>query len=116
MILRLRGRTTLNATFFAVVADYARRLEDAGGQLYLSGTDRDIYRTWTDTLLAGRGVRLEFFPATATIGESTPAAYARAGSGWATGVRLRDRRFHPDRVTSAGGTGHSVSGHGHSYR
>ncbi len=78
VILRLRGRTTLNATFFAVVGDYARPVEQAGGRLYLSGVDRRIYESWTDRLLAGHGVRLEFFPATPTLGESTLAAYAQA--------------------------------------
>lgn len=89
VILRLRGRTTLNATFFAVVADYARRLDEVGGRLYLSGVDRDIYESWTATLRAGHGVRLEFFPATPVVGESTLAAYAQAR------VRI-DERFTRD--------------------
>ncbi len=78
VILRLRGRTTLNATFFAVVAEYARRLDELGGRLYLSGVDRDIYASWTATLRTGHGVRLEFFPATPVVGESTLTAYGRA--------------------------------------
>ncbi|TLG15723.1 SulP family inorganic anion transporter [Nocardia cyriacigeorgica] len=78
VILRLRGRTTVSATFLAVVADYVRRLDEVDGALYLSGVDARVRDFWTDELLDKQGVRLEFFPATATIGESTLAAYAQA--------------------------------------
>ena len=78
VILRLRGRTTVSATFFTIVADYARRLDAVGGQLHLSGIDPRIRDYWTDELLAAHGVSIEFHPATATIGESTLAAYAEA--------------------------------------
>ncbi|WP_370185376.1 SulP family inorganic anion transporter [Rhodococcus wratislaviensis] len=78
VILRLRGRTTVSATFFTVIADYARRLDAVGGQLHLSGIDPRIRDNWTDELLAAHGVRIEFHPATAAIGESTLAAYAEA--------------------------------------
>jgi sulfate permease, SulP family len=37
VVLRLRGRTSLGATFYRIITDYSRRLDDAGGQLYLSG-------------------------------------------------------------------------------
>ncbi|MCW0194778.1 SulP family inorganic anion transporter [Rhodococcus erythropolis] len=84
VILRLRGRTTVSATFFTVVADYARRLDAVGGQLHLSGIDPRIRDYWTDELLAAHGVSIEFHPAAATIGESTLAAYAEAR------VRLHD--------------------------
>ncbi|MGI5217795.1 SulP family inorganic anion transporter [Nocardia sp. CA-290969] len=85
VILRLRGRTSVSATFLAVVGDYVRRLDDAGGALYLSGVDPRIRERWTDDLLDRQGVRVEFFPATPTIGESTLAAYAQAR------VRLREQ-------------------------
>ena len=39
VVLRLRGRTMLGATAFAVLSDYAERLAAAGGRLYLSGVD-----------------------------------------------------------------------------
>lgn len=78
VILRLRGRTTVSATFLAVVADYARRLDDVGGQLCLSGVDRRVRDSWTDELLAAQGVRLEFFSASPVVGESTITAYAQA--------------------------------------
>ncbi|OMQ24342.1 SulP family inorganic anion transporter [Rhodococcus sp. D-1] len=78
VVLRLRGRTTVSATFFTLVADYARRLYAVGGQLHLSGIDPRIRDSWTDELLAAHGVSIEFHPATATIGESTLSAYAEA--------------------------------------
>jgi SulP family sulfate permease len=84
VILRIRGRTTLGATFFAVLAEYAQRLHDAGGRLYLSGVDKQIRDHWTPERLASQGLSLDFFPATETIGESTLTAYAQAR------VRLAD--------------------------
>ncbi|MEV5650166.1 SulP family inorganic anion transporter [Nocardia sp. NPDC052254] len=78
VILRIRGRTTLGATFFAVLADYAQRLDERDGHLYLSGVDRQIRDHWTPGRLAAQGLSLDFFPATDTIGESTLTAYAQA--------------------------------------
>ncbi|MFC9552880.1 STAS domain-containing protein [Rhodococcus sp. NPDC056960] len=78
VILRLRGRTTVSATFLTVIADYARRLDAVGGQLCLSGVDPRIRDLWTDDLLATQGIAIEFFTATPIIGESTLAAYAQA--------------------------------------
>lgn len=85
VILRLRGRTTLGATFFSVIAAYARRLEEAGGQLYLSGLSEEVLAYWHGDRLSGLGVSLELFAATEVLGESTQAAFARAQS----------RRVHP---------------------
>ena len=42
VVLRLRGRTSLGATFVAVLADYAKRLDAVGGRLYLSGVDESL--------------------------------------------------------------------------
>ena len=42
VVLRLRGRTTLGATAFIVLADYAERLRSAGGHLFLSGVEADL--------------------------------------------------------------------------
>ncbi|MFD6101144.1 SulP family inorganic anion transporter [Nocardia salmonicida] len=78
VILRLRGRTSVSATFLHVIGDYARRLDALGGRLYLSGVDPHIRDVWTDDLLHAQGLHIEFFPATSTLGESTLAAYADA--------------------------------------
>lgn len=71
VVLRLRGRTTLGATFFKVVADYAARLEGLGGRLYLSGLTPEVLEQWNPGRLAAQGVVLETFAATSTLGEST---------------------------------------------
>jgi len=42
VVLRLRGRTALGTTAFVVLADYAGRLEDVDGRLFLSGVDRGL--------------------------------------------------------------------------
>ncbi|WP_426571024.1 SulP family inorganic anion transporter [Aquihabitans sp. McL0605] len=39
VVLRLRGRTALGATFFVVVSGYAAKLAERGGKLYISGAD-----------------------------------------------------------------------------
>lgn len=74
VVLRLRGRTTLGATFLKVVGDYARDLEGAGARLYLSGVDPDLVERWSadGTLERLSGVHIE--PATQILGESTHAA------------------------------------------
>lgn len=78
VILRLRGRTTFGATFFAVVRDYAQRLDKVGGRLYLSGIGEPVSHDWDDDRLAGQGLALEVFSATDTIGESTRRAFDAA--------------------------------------
>ena len=42
VVLRLRGRTTLGATAFIVLANYAQRIRAAGGHLFLSGLGPDL--------------------------------------------------------------------------
>ncbi|WP_240945615.1 SulP family inorganic anion transporter [Rhodococcus sp. HNM0569] len=78
VVLRLRGRSTFGATFFTVVREYAARLDENGGHLYLSGIAPMARAFWNDERLAAQGVALDTFTATATVGESTLAAYADA--------------------------------------
>jgi SulP family sulfate permease len=78
VVLRLRGRVTLGATAFAVLADYAERLAAVSGRLYLSGVDpavRDQIRR-TRTVEQVTGVRI--FEADNVIGESSLEAYHAA--------------------------------------
>jgi SulP family sulfate permease len=74
VVLRLRGRTTLGATFFSVASGYAERLARVGGRLYLTGLDPQL----AARLRASGGLPLtgdaRFFEATPVIGESTSAA------------------------------------------
>lgn len=81
VVLRLRGRTSLGATFLVIVADLAQRLAASGGRLYLSGLDPAM----TDRLRrSGRvDVRgpVRLYEATPTVGASTRAA-AGAAETW----------------------------------
>jgi SulP family sulfate permease len=77
VIIRLRGRVELGATFFHVVDEYAQRLTARGGRLFLSGVDPSLLAQFTR---AGgpRASRITMIAATEVIGESSAAAYSRA--------------------------------------
>jgi SulP family sulfate permease len=80
VIVRVRGRTQLGATFFQVVDDYALRLSAHGGRLFLSGVDPSLLEQFTRA--GGPGAeRITVIAATDVIGESSRAAYERA-SAW----------------------------------
>jgi SulP family sulfate permease len=76
VVLRLRRRTSLGATFVKVVSDYADRLASAGGRLYLSGLEPSL----TERLMRSGHVDgpIRTFEATSIVGESTRAAYLDA--------------------------------------
>jgi SulP family sulfate permease len=76
VVVRLRRRTSLGATFTKVVGDYADRLTDADGRLYLSGLDPSITQQLRRTGNIDGPVRT--FEATPVVGESTLAAYLDA--------------------------------------
>ncbi len=84
VVLRLRGRTRLGATAFIVLADYAERLRSAGGHLFLSGVEPDLF----DQMGRSRRVDLEdavtVFPAEETILQSTQQAREEAEA-WLAG-------------------------------
>ncbi len=74
VVLRLRGRTTLGATFFTVVSGYAARLDAVGGRLYLTGLDPDVatrLRRPVNDPLTGTA---RLFEAPPRLGASTTAA------------------------------------------
>jgi SulP family sulfate permease len=73
-VLRLRGRTTLGATFLQVAGAYAATLARNGDRLNLSGVDPTLFASWeTDETLDRLGdVHVE--PAADVIGESTQLA------------------------------------------
>ena len=79
VVLRLRGRTSLGATFFTVLADYAARLHAVGGRLYLSGVGPELAETLRRTGRLEGPVRT--FEATPLVGESTEAA-RHAAQAW----------------------------------
>jgi sulfate permease, SulP family len=78
VVLRLRGRTSLGATFIAVLADYAKRLHAVGGKLYLSGVDDSLMDLLERTGQLRATGPIAAFPATRIVGESTAAATADA--------------------------------------
>jgi SulP family sulfate permease len=78
VVLRLRGRTSLGATFIKVASDYADRLADVGGRLYLSGLQPSLTERLHRTGAIDGPMRA--FEATPIVGESTHEAYLDAES------------------------------------
>jgi sulfate permease, SulP family len=76
VVLRLRRRTSLGATFIKVVSDYADRLAAVDGRLYLSGLEPGLTQRLRRTGQIDGPVRT--FEATPIVGESTQAAYVAA--------------------------------------
>ena len=79
VVLRLRGRTSLGSTFVKVAADYAERLAEVNGRLYLSGLDPDLAERLRSTGRLDGPVRT--FEATPLVGESTETA-RHAAQAW----------------------------------
>jgi SulP family sulfate permease len=78
VILRMRGRTTFGATFFTVMRDYAQRLDEVNGRLYISGVDPVLIARATQTGSLDAQGPVKVFGATALIGESTHQALDEA--------------------------------------
>jgi sulfate permease, SulP family len=78
VVLRLRGRTSLGATFYRVVAGYAKRLADADGRLYLSGLSPSVVQQMRETGALTVHGPVDVVPATDVIGESTERALHEA--------------------------------------
>ena len=77
VVLRLRRRTSLGATFIKVVGDYADQLADRGGRLYLTGLDPSLTERLVRTGHVEDGP-VRTFEATPIVGESTQRAYLDA--------------------------------------
>lgn len=80
VVLRLRGRSTLGATFLAVIGAYAEQLEASGGRLYLSGLDDAVATRWEGNHLPERVGSIRLYRAGPEVGASTHAAYLSADS------------------------------------
>jgi len=78
VVLRLRGRQTLDATLIDVLGGYANELEEANGRLYLTGVSdaahQQIVRSGKLQLRGG----VHAHPATPLVWQSTRAAVADA--------------------------------------
>src|SRR5215467_2901786 len=79
VVLRQRGRTSLGATFVKVAADYAERLAEVDGRLYLSGLDPHVAERLRHTGRLDGPVCT--FEATPLVGASTEAA-RHAAQAW----------------------------------
>jgi sulfate permease, SulP family len=86
VVLRLRGRTSVGATFVKVVADYAAALDTVGGRLYLSGVDHGLAELLRRTDRVDVSGPVSVFEATELIGESTGQALHEAET-WAVAHR-----------------------------
>lgn len=78
VVLRLRGRAQLGATSYAVLSDYAARLAEVGGRLYLSGLSVDIVRQIRRNRTVERAGEVRVFEATSVVGESSLEAFQDA--------------------------------------
>lgn len=75
VILRLRGRTKVGATFVDVMARYAERLALNGGRLYLSGVGDHVQEQLVRTGKLVAEQRVGIFAATTRVGESSRLAH-----------------------------------------
>ncbi|WP_114856378.1 SulP family inorganic anion transporter [Brachybacterium sp. YJGR34] len=78
VIIRLHGRTALGATFYRMMADYARQLAAHGGRLYLSGLDPQLLEQAERAGGMDLTGPVQALTATGLIGESTNRALAEA--------------------------------------
>lgn len=95
VVLRLRGRDTLDATLMDVLCRYADQIEQANGRLYLTGiSDAQYEQVVSSDKLNLRGM-VRARRATSFVGESTSKAVADA-EGWlaAPGARGDNREQH----------------------
>ena len=86
VVLRLRGRTAVGATFVKVLADYAAALHAVGGRLYLSGVDHGLAELLRRTDRVDVSGPVQVFEASELVGESTAKALNEAET-WAVGHR-----------------------------
>src|SRR6478736_1653288 len=77
VVLRLRRRTSLGSTFIKVVGDYADKLAERDGRLYLTGLEPSLTERLVRTGHVEHGP-VRTFEATPIVGESTQRAYLDA--------------------------------------
>ncbi|HEX7175675.1 MAG TPA: SulP family inorganic anion transporter [Pyrinomonadaceae bacterium] len=78
VILRLRGRTTFGATLLEVLSNYADKLQEANGRLYLTGISEGAREQVVRTGKFGPSGPVQAYEATAVRGQSTEEAVADA--------------------------------------
>ncbi len=75
VVMRMRGRTTLGATFFTVLSSYADRIDAVDGRLYVSGLDPALIAQAHRTGAIAEGGRVRLYEASPAIGESSLQAF-----------------------------------------
>lgn len=85
VVLRLRGRALLGSTSFAVLSDYAERLDAAGGRLYVSGIDPATHQQMRRNRTVEEAGEVRVFEASEVLGESSLDAY-HAAQAWLADV------------------------------
>lgn len=96
VVIRLRGRTKVGATFVEVLADYARRISEAGGALYLSGVDEHVQDQFVRTSKLALDGPVSIYRATDILGDSSRRALADANT-WL--VQHQDQPPEQEHVT-----------------
>jgi sulfate permease, SulP family len=86
VVLRLRGRAMLGATSYVVMSDYAKRLAEVGGRLYLSGLDPVVLAQVRRNRTVESAGEVRVFVATDVVGEASMDAYRDAERWVATQV------------------------------
>lgn len=84
VVLRLRGRSSLGATFLVVLRDYAARVGAGGGRVYLSGVSPELHARMRETGIIDAIDNLEVWDATRVLNESSLEAYESAKAWLAT--------------------------------
>jgi SulP family sulfate permease len=75
VVLRMRGRTTLGATFFTVLAGYAQQLAAVSGRLYVAGLDPALIAQARRTGTIPDDGPVQLYEATPVVGESSLDAF-----------------------------------------
>lgn len=85
VILRLRGRTKIGATLVEVLANYAEKLHEANGRLYLTGISEGAYEQVIRTGKLRLTGPVRAYEATPIVWQSTHEAVADART-WLVGI------------------------------
>ncbi|HKY42564.1 MAG TPA: SulP family inorganic anion transporter [Pyrinomonadaceae bacterium] len=85
VILRLRGRTNIGATLVEVLANYADKLQEANGRLYLTGISEKAYEQVVRTGKLRLTGPVRAYEATPIVWQSTHEAVADART-WLVGI------------------------------
>ncbi len=86
VVLRLRGRTTLGATAFIVLAEYAETLRSAGGHLFLSGLSPELIEQLQGSHRVDLRDAVTVVPASEAVLQSTNRAFEEAEAWLAAGA------------------------------